>query len=247
MIELPILSPPEVYHAGRFLPGADMRSPTSLEGSNLSVSRCPEAWRTILARPHDLPLWRLSREGCAFLDITGLPEATLASIRDWGLAEGLVEERRVARLETWNEQLGRWDVDTELPEEDADALGDCGDGERLTILDALAPTGLDDIYPQKDPLSHRTLDFLAMAWAERRLPELGLEVDGVWWRDPLLVPEGAPEFGSAPRGCIFEARLGLWRREAAVWRPGLDLELAAVPLATRPEVVDVLGLAPPRR
>jgi hypothetical protein len=230
MIEIPILFPVAVFHAGMFDCDQELRSPTSLEGGHLSVSLCPEAWRSILQRPHELPLWRLTREDARFLDISRLPVDTVAHIVRWGKDFGLVKECSLVRIEAWNEPLGQWSVDTEMLQDESEPLDDADGNERLSLVTGLWPTGLNAIHPQKDPLAHRTMDFLTMAWVEQFLPEMGVMLDGIWWRDPLLVPAEAPEFGSAPRACIFEVCLHLWERRRARWTTGMDNELAAIEL-----------------
>ena len=233
MIELPLSGFSEVFHAGLLTVAPEERSPTSLEGSHLSVSRHPEAWRTILQRSHYLPLWRLSKPGGVFLNMTKLSQSARDRILAWGIDQGLVFEQEMLRLEAWNVPCQRWDVDSEFAAEDEDLEGDAsqmvGDHEeRVTRVKAILPSGLTRFYPQKHPLTHRTLDFLILHWTERHLPLYDLALDGVWWQDPVLIPEGSPEYGSAPRGCIFESSVASWDIEQVSWQAGLDEALGAV-------------------
>lgn len=103
-----------LYHVGTLdaaLRGtAGARGGISLEGTHLSVSTEPEAWRKI-ARLGDAPTRRLhAPEGGALLDMHRAVNdpAFMAQVRAWGLAEHLVTTQRLWRTNITDEEGETW-------------------------------------------------------------------------------------------------------------------------------------------
>ena len=90
------------------------------EDNCLPVSLDPLAWRKI-ARLNASPLHRLSIEGMGlFLDVLALRknEALLNAIKQWGLAESLIQEKTI--WQAWVEGAdGRWYPSQHPTEDDA--------------------------------------------------------------------------------------------------------------------------------
>lgn len=199
------LSP--VYHIGTL--NAARKRQGSLEGRGLSVSLCPEEWRSI-ARLGDAPTWTLSREDGSFLDA----------------GAALADERVRAGVIAWARDSGylRWGRRWELTAHDDDGndllLRFCTRREAVSERYALDPHSTDEDTPivlrrlllatptmthrayQLQPPDASALDHALSFYVEDHLPE----IDGLWWNEDL-----APAAYSAPRGVIFTQHLSRWR------------------------------------
>ena len=217
----PTYRPQAVHHVGSLVAADKGREwSSSLEGNGLSVSEHPDEWRAI-ARLGDAPQWSLTtNDQAAFLDARALTQAQWAEVMDWGLAQGLVQPIKVARV-SWIDiedetdryqdfNLGPNGDDLEALEQSRLELHDlaaCGCQPKVECLDAWAaqPALSERIgFKVVDDLCR---DLVLTVFVEDELFEKhGLQ--GVWWRDQL-----APASYSAPRGVIHLKALPAWGGE----------------------------------
>ena len=221
---LPVVTTEGVLHIGTLAPETrHHRLSDSLEGHCLSVSHCPNAWRSI-ARLGGSLLWELSNPHGKFLDVCKIAngKALRQEIETWGLDNNYVE--RQSRWRAWfTDESGGWRY--MLCETEQDARAETADTEDLRpdgnpvvdLTHALIGTTLLGQRTQIRKLSDRdAFDLVAMAWAEDTQPEL----DGVWWRETY-----DPSSLSAPRGGIFPNRLHRWNAHKTDYRHHCDDEL----------------------
>lgn len=200
-----------LYHIGTLNPKDKYKVHTqSQEGHGLSVSQCPDAWREI-ARLGGNPLWRLSRDGNAFLDYHRLTDEERQVILNWGLESGWVALKEVWVASYYDEEVedtrffyvrSREQALAELDCESEDDF-DAGQSIRQDTVPT-ASTRLNDYIGFKvDDVE--VPDLLALAYADHEL-----HLDGVFWEDIL-----DPHSLSAPRAVIFPEKLSSWGIEPA--------------------------------
>lgn len=185
-----------VYHVG-FM-DILQKSGDSNEGSGLSVSNCPDAWRCIAGCLG--PCYLLSKKRSQFLDFYKLSRNDEASIYVWGTDNGYCAETDLFRVSYYDEEY-----DNEyylLFEDEAKAASEAEerDTEYSREQGYIGTQKLRDeaICPHLAPAA--TLEILTTVYADK---VLGL--DGVWWNEELDVYRL-----SAPRGVIFNSRLPEW-------------------------------------
>lgn len=182
----------------------------SHEGHCLSVSTCPEAWRSI-ARLGAAPVWQLHRHGGLFIEALAAREdsAFNTSLVLWGMEAGLVEVKTL--WSAWQEDAETLDWRYTLHASREDAVAEVEDPQALTPFGhpcvhlKLVTLGLPALAGRVcvDLRQRDAWDFLLMAWAEQCT-----NVDGIWWNEVLDV------LGlSAPRGALFPSRVEAWRAE----------------------------------
>lgn len=209
---LPVTRRGTVYHVGD-LATPPSRRPLSYEGTGLSVSVHPEAWRRIAKLAGDV--WALARpEGRGtFVDFYRLRARHKAALTAEAAARGLVEPCRVYVVTCMDEEGEECRIvfgpeERDRARAEAESFGEPGDDAGVTEEDgyrALPPLlGLwEDHFGNRQIPACLVLEF---AWTVV-LEGVG-RYDGVWWGDRLDVP-GL----SAPRGVIFQSRLASWTRK----------------------------------
>jgi hypothetical protein len=177
----------------------------SQEGHGLSVSQCPDAWRSI-ARLGGNPLWRLTRDGNTFLDYHYLSDEEQQVIQNWGLESGWVALKKVWVASYYDDEAecarffyvdSKEDALNELGCESEEDFDEGQSVEEKTVpgttqrLNDYIGFKVDDV---------EVPDMLALAYADHVL-----HLDGVFW-DDYLDPVGL----SAPRAVIFPEKLVAW-------------------------------------
>jgi len=211
---LPLLRVTRVLHVGTLCPsdrGRQFRE--SFEGRCLSVSRHPEAWRSI-ARLGDAPTWQLRRNDAmtgVFLDTRAAAASPdhLATLAAWAVPAQLAEPKTLWRC--WRQDLeddswvyslhtSRDDAINEL--EDPEAHGPDG---RPCVEESQVLAGTEALSERVGVAlgARDATDFLFMAWVDDTRPD----IDGLWWND-----EYAPAALSAPRGALLPSRLFRWSK-----------------------------------
>jgi hypothetical protein len=224
---IPLIRLAEVWHVGtmdRERVGANSGG-SSLEGHSLSVSLCPEAW-TEIARLGGNATFRLDRPDGLFMNVhaaLGDPDLRDEMLR-FAVENDLVVPTTLWRFwETDEVEEWRWSTAASRDEaweeiacahcldpDDDEALGDleAPEGYRLVeeIASYRATDALRTLVGMRLPDGEDATDAAAVAFAMTALPDLGLPVDGVWWRETF-----DPDALSAPRGCIFRGAASNWR------------------------------------
>ena len=205
----PILVLDKVWHVGDMTPTS--KRDGSYEGSGLSISLTPYAWRLIARGLVVGDTWKLTRHGARFLDVVNLNEGHKADITKWGEAEGLII---LSPIWTWT----YWDDETEceiqqniLSLDEARFEADDNDGDIVQTSSFISLPKLDALACQHRPtLGIRcVIDLIAPLYAEKML---GFE--GTWWEerlDPLSL--------SAPRGVIPKSQVALWTASRSKYDP----------------------------
>ena len=195
-MKYPIGRPPKnLYHVGDLDPSKHQAG--GYEGSGLSVSTHPEAWKQI-SRGTGGDTWQLSRPSARFLDYHRLTDKHWNEIVEWAVAQGYAKRKTVYRVSYYDDELEdkmSFDFPTrEAAEEEAEEIEDA----TITELHG-EPVGTAKLK-RREGADHPEL--LAVVYAEDVL-----KTDGVWWSDRLDV------LGlSAPRGVIFNRSLPKWKR-----------------------------------
>lgn len=189
----------ELWHIGSM--DAAQKRTGSYEGSGLSVSRHPSAWRGIGGGHVQGDTWELEKAGNKFLDYHAMPYALQEAIRNWGIQQGYVKVVTHYRIEYYDdewEQTRYTIFDTrEQAEEELEAMdGDPDDIEEIT--DAIKTTPKLDARTRNAP--GNDLEPLVPVWVEDNT-----DLDGVWWQDSF-----DPERLSAPRGVIVPSKVATW-------------------------------------
>ncbi len=214
-----------VFHVGT-LAAADRGRRESYEGNALSVSSCPDAWRSIARCSGEVFLLR-SPEPKPFLSMHDVKPAALTRILRWAQTEKLVEPIKVFRAwSTGEEGESRFSEYRTLKEA-------IEEGTRVSTVSGWA--GNTELVRarglQAIPIGESAVDFAVMTFAERS------GFAGVWWNETY-----DPANLSAPRGAIFRSALQTWR---ATLSPAYDDEclLDAFP-RTQPITIAIPALSP---
>lgn len=190
---------PRVCHVGDLDPRKKVEG---REGTGLSVSRDPEAWREIAELGSDTPLWMLERAGGSFVDLRrALRSRTVyRALMAWAESGGYAALEPVWELRVYNDNdEPRWiwcDSVEEAREEREE-----GDSRRYPIRRRLrwrlTPKGA-----RRSGAAGQQADDLALIfYCEDHVPS----VDGVWWENEYA-------YLSAPHGVIFARSLPTWTR-----------------------------------
>jgi hypothetical protein len=200
--KLPTTQKKIVFHVGTGQPPSD-KPYHSYEGTGLSVSEHPEAWRMI-ARLGDDPTWQLTRldrrPGC-FVDMRKLSPAQVERLRRTAIEHGLLAPRTEYVVSYYDSEL---DDDCEMTvysleqaEEEADSM-QCDVKKRR----GFGPTALlMEMWSKRFKAQEPPDDFALTVVLEG----IG-SWDGVWWHDKL-----EPMKLSAPRGMMFQSKLSEWQ------------------------------------
>ena len=256
-MNLPFLRLPTVYHVGTMaLADRGELYSNSQEGNGLSVSLCPEAWKTI-ARIGGKPLHKLSRPNSLFLDVLGLDEEVKERIAEWAITEGLAQKSVRFIAWRWDEEEEEWmGMTCGSREEALDELEDELDGDEPTDVrlsmseDGGGPPGGSLLQEKIIHLltkvgDTRTLGYgrkndamgiLPMLWAEDVVRPLLTDLMGVWWMENY-----APHSLSSPRGAVFPSMVGEFTAHNTEWKgvPSDEVLLGRMP---NTEILDVAVL-----
>jgi hypothetical protein len=198
---LPLYHPEKVWHIGSFNPAHKYKHGSSLEGTGLSVSECPEDW-CYIARLGGHPTWELAREGAQFLDYHALSDAQRAALVAWGIEHGYAQMREMFTMTYFDSEHESHFY--QLLHTRAQAEDEAGDYDDATIEAVTVPCPTDAMHARlkflAEPLG--VTDFLATFYVED-----ATALDGVWWHDTH-----EPEALSAPRGVIVVRQLPAWSR-----------------------------------
>jgi hypothetical protein len=196
-----------VFHIGN-LSGDRERPHLSYEGNGVSVSHHPEVWRDLLRKSGDgtlaetATMYELINPSATFYDaVPGGPPRT--PVIEWALANDFVQ--RISGFEVRWQQNGNQHTmqfpDRNRAEREAAVEGRELHETTLLVLDQRGERYWERAFRQPpheaEPLVIRSLT--PVWYAEAR------GFDGVWWNEEL-----APADYSAPRGVIFQSRLGEW-------------------------------------
>jgi len=179
----------------------------SHEGSCLSVSVDPIAWRSIAGL--DGPLNQFKKPGATFVDAhTCLRvKPLMREILTWGTRERYVVRKQVYRIAWFDSEREKWSHFTFLDEQQAKREFRSFREEELDQVRYSSFVGYVPTARMTERMRHTTLplafvrDFALMIFVDEQVPE----ADGVWWRDHYD-PAGL----SAPRGAIFERQIPSW-------------------------------------
>lgn len=189
----------KVYHVG-FLDVSNLNNRpvvySSLEGTGLSVSLCPEEWIKI-AKLGGKNTYLLSKEGARFYMAH---EGGNSEALEWCVENGYLSRAnkyRAYRTDEEGEEI-YFEMDSEQEASD--------ESEDVRLHNGYKFAEKGKAYWQSSfsslPKNSFAEDFAVIFWAE------AMGFDGVWWNDTL-----DSSILSAPRGVIFQARLSEWKIE----------------------------------
>ena len=189
-----------LYHVGS-LDQSKKRS-GSLEGSGLSVSTKPDAWRRI-ARGHVAgDTYRAIKPGNKFLNARSITKKIRSDITTWALNNNLIEQATIYRVSHYDDELESTvysDFET-LKQAEREAY----DKEDIQEIPGgiKATNKLRSISNNPNISATGILDYVLPLYAQDQ------GYDGVWWNDILDVNKW-----SAPRGVIVPSMISTWKFE----------------------------------
>jgi len=194
---LPIKNLKRVYHVGDM--DINSKSDFSLEGSGLSVSVNPEEWRKI-AQLGGRSLYELTKPNGMFVNAYRLKKAQRQDIIQWGVTNNYVTLTDTYRVYQYDEEGRRSYM--EFPTyEKAQAQVDDPKDIKISKTGLLPTNKLNSETKQSKIDPTQTYDLLFTIFVEKTT-----NYDGIWWNDVLDVYDY-----SAPRGVIFNSKLGEWK------------------------------------
>lgn len=201
-MDLKLLKINRVFHVGSL--DISKKVEGSYEGSGLSVSNCPEAWRKINKGMTYGDTWNIKKEkGGLFVDYHDtMCEEFKEVLKLWGMLNGYLTGCLVYSIEVYDDELGSYYNLNFLNKEDAEIEADMYD---TTIIESTGVKStvkmLKEIkYSLKGDLIN-PYDLLFTLYVEKSFEH----IDGIWWEDSYM-----PECYSAPRGVIFNSKLKEW-------------------------------------
>jgi len=208
-----------LWHTGFMDPAR--KGTGSYEGHGLSVSRDPDDWRRIARLSGED--WVLEKPGHRFLDIHELTDKQKATIFDWAIERGLLEQITIYEAVQWDSEFECETATLHYTYEDALKelpVFQRGDQWVWDNIDEtpLEPGEFDDMIRESDghvatpeliammkASGDDVMGRLAEEYAIIAYAEQVLDLDGVWWED-----DHDPSKLSAPRGVIFPGKLASW-------------------------------------
>jgi len=197
---VPTINLKNLYHVGTL--DASKKSDNSYEGSGLSVSTHPDAWRKIARGKVGGDTYMAIKPNNIFINAHKITKLVEREIAQWAIENGLLESTDIYRVSHFDDEL-----DSELYS-DYDSLEDAQHeaGEEYDIKKisgGFKPTAkLKELTKNPHMTSTGVLDYVLPLYAE------SLGYDGVWWQDRLNVNSY-----SAPRGVILPSMLSTWKFE----------------------------------
>jgi len=202
-MKLPVLKKRKVWHVGD-LDGVRQKADSSNEGSGLSVSEHPEEWQEIarLGGTTYILAKENSRPGL-FVDMLRLG-ARRAVLEAEAVADGLLVSAERWKCTWWDSEYEEERYSVYSTPEDARAECEESDGnvEQITLLVATKRLNAE----WKSHFTGKLDDIMASDVALLLLLEGSGAYDGAWWNERMDV-----EALSAPRGVIFQSKLGEWK------------------------------------
>lgn len=192
-MRLPVCYKGAVQHVGSLDPQA--RSATSMEGSALSVSNCPDAWREInRSQGHEWTLRpRAAAAAAPFIEARALTADEVSGVMDWAEQEGLVTKAHAWRAEWFDEEIGETVHSLHVSEAEAAAELEV-EGAGPERVDTWAPTEkLKREHFRNGRIDLLEVQDLVLVSYSSAHPV----VAGVWWHERL-----DPAALSAPRGAL---------------------------------------------
>lgn len=184
----------------------------SYEGSGLSVSNCPDAWKKINKGNTVGKTHYLFNENGLMLDYHRTVENPhfFEKVKQWGLKHGYIEktilyniymyddcDERICETYLSQEEAESCMVDYDIEETDYEIDKDGYIGTEKLIKESFSNSKILT-YPKQ---------LLIAIYTEKELTHL----DGIWWEDDLDI------YGySAPRGVIFNEKLKDWLIKDAI-------------------------------
>lgn len=217
--DLPTTEFPMLWHVGELDPGLKRRG--SLEGSCLSVSRHPGAWREISDGLVSGRCWSMAGCGVRMLDAIALDDHHRASIIRWGISKGLCVPATMWRTSRYDDELD--DVMTMTLLDRNDAICELDLDEEDPEYERRIRESVEEIHEHRStPLlcesthhdgevlgDRSVLDMLMPLWVESET-----DLQGVWWRERL-----DPMAYSAPRGGLIPSRIDIGLFEPTTIEP----------------------------
>ena len=191
---------PTVYHMGDMDPSK--KSQGSHEGSGLSVSTHPDAWRKI-ARLGGRDTKTLVNGSSIFLDFHELTKKQKNIILQWGVENEYVTPASLWRVYYYDDEMeDTMSMEfTDQAEAEFEAEGVEGKVQVVRGSHVATPKMQQRVHGRAEPIM--IMDLLSTIFVED-----SLGWDGVWWDDELH-----PGKLSAPRGVIVPSKLGRWHVE----------------------------------
>lgn len=188
-----------LYHVGTL--DAGLKRSGSHEGSGLSVSTHPDAWREIAPGYVTGDTYIANKPGNKFLDAHSLSKGDKLKIANWGISQELLVPAETVRVSWYDDEMeDTMYMDFSSMEEAENEMGSLDDYEIRTQLTGYTATSkLKKLSNNQQIAPTGIIDFLLPLYAE----EAGF--DGVWWEDKL-----DPLRYSAPRGVICVAKVNTW-------------------------------------
>lgn len=200
-MELVLLNVVRVFHVGTL----DIRKKVkdSYEGSGLSVSNCPDAWREINRGGTYGETWNIKKpKGGLFVDYhKTLNDETKEELKRWGILNNYIEYCKTYSVEMTDEYGREYFIEFTNKEE-AELEAEMYDTGVVTQLGFKATNKmLKEINYRLNSVVVNCYNLLLTMFVEKYFKD----VDGVWWEDVY-----EPESYSAPRGVIFNSKIKEW-------------------------------------
>lgn len=197
----PVKSFDRLFHVGTM--NVTRKRTGSYEGSGLSVSTNPDAWRKI-GRGHVTgDTWVLTKPGNRFLLAHKISASMLKQIMQWAVTNKLIEPAEIVRVSYYDDELENT-VHSDFSSIDAAKKEyDNLDDYDVSTHQSYRATDKLRSLSNNPRIEHTGIqDYVLPIWAEAN----GL--DGVWWQDTLDVSRF-----SAPRGVIVPNKVSSWTAE----------------------------------
>ena len=192
---VPELSFEKLYHVGEL--DMSKKKGWSLEGSGMSVSRNPLAWRKIAWLEGSIHEFDVADN--RFLDWYELSSEQKDAINEWGIEKGYLESTTLYKVSYWDDEL---DDESFLI---CETLEEATEEAEMREVEPEPFEGYvaTDLFPDRKYIGTATNydQVIAAVWVNEEAPEL----DGVWWADRLDTSRD-----SAPRGVLAGNKIAEW-------------------------------------
>ena len=200
--KLPTRKVDALWHWGSLDASQKFERGPSYEGNLFSMSACPEAWRQI-CRFGGKQL-HTKADSTTLLDMhsilhgkTKAATALKQEISNWGIAQGLLEEKTIFKVSWYDDELEdhlssdfltRSEAEAELYEDEEDGR---------TLTESLNLVGTRSLLSKHGFRGHEIIgvEYAVIEWAQAKFPGV---LDGVYWAEIH-----DPDRYSAPRAGLF--------------------------------------------